>query len=102
MSLARHSFAKIVPTDKRKSGSRVYSASQITSMIKANASATSTQRFASGVSSYYRVSLGMINNYAILVGKSKPLLEGVLDGNAEGGQVLDGNNEIPGLILDGD
>ena len=105
MSLARHSFANIVPTDKRKLGSRAYSSSQVTNMIKANANTAVRKRFAFGVSSYYRVHSGLINDYRIIasVGRGDPILNGdILDGNGELNLlILEGNSENPGFILDG-
>ena len=104
MSLARHNFAKIVPTDKSKLGSRVYSASQVTNMIKANANTAQPKRFAFGISAFYRVNSGAINDYRILTGiRKRVIIDGdVIDGS--GGvniQVLEGNDEVIETILDG-
>ena len=111
MSLARHSFANIVPIDKRKLGSSVSSPSQVTSMRKANANTAIPKRFAFGVSSFYRVHSGLINDYARLAGavaseQAAAILNGqVLDGNGIPGlnlQILDGNGgSPPAFILDG-
>ena len=96
MSLARHNFAKIVPTDKSKLGSRVYSSSQVTSMIKANANTPSPKRYAFGISAFYRVNSGAINDYRTLTGTR------IIDSNAiPSGALLDGNDGASPLILEG-
>ena len=104
MSLARHNFAKIVPTDKSKLGSRVYSPSQITTMIKANANTTAPKRFAFGISAFYRVNSGAINDYRTLTGiRRNPIVDGdLIDGSGGANlQILEGNDEVIQTILDG-
>jgi len=99
MSLPRHNFAKIVPVDKSKLGSRVYSSSQITSMIRANANTTAPKRLALGVSSFYRVNTGIINDYAILTGRKG--VQGEKSDAIPNGALLDGNDGASPLILEG-
>ena len=100
MSLARHNFAKIVPTDKSKLGSRVYSSSQVTNMIKANANTAQPKRYAFGISAFYRVNSGLINDYRTITGPRIPV---ILDGDVlDANYVLDINYVLDSLILDGD
>ena len=106
MSLARHNFANIVPTDKSKLGSRVYSSSQVTSMIKANANTPSPKRYAFGISAFYMVNSGLINDYRTLTGgdvKQDIIPSGaLLDGNDDTDQLmLEGNAEEIENVLDG-
>jgi hypothetical protein len=111
MSLPRHSFANIVPIDKSKLGTRVYSASQVTNMIKANTNTARPKRFAFGVSAYYRVNSGLLNDYAIIIRSSAAdsiaaiLASGeFLDGDGIDGLnllILDGDGDNPDFILDG-
>jgi hypothetical protein len=96
MSLARHNFAKIVPTDKSKLGSRVYSPSQITNMIKANANTAQPKRFAFGISAFYRVNSGAINDYRTITG-----IRAVESDAIPNGALLDGNDGASPLILEG-
>ena len=109
MSIPRHTFANVVPIDKRKLGSRVDAVSQITSILKANANSTYGGLRLSRNSVYYRSTSGLLNDYSILTQKrgitnnlvSQLFNSGdVLDGEVDG-QVLDGDADVPELILDG-
>jgi len=101
MSLSRHGFANIVPIDESKLGTKVYSASQVTNMIKANTNTARPKRFPFGVSAYYRVSSGLLNDYAIIIRSSAADSIAAIFAS---GQVLDGggsNDEFDQILFGG-
>lgn len=114
MSLPRSSFANIVPINKSKLGTKVYSASQLTSMVKENANTTAPKRAQLGVSSFYLVHSGLINDYRIIQAGNGgangelsifDILNGnVLDGNGPDGgnlRIFNFDGASPEFILDG-
>jgi hypothetical protein len=62
-------------------------------MVKANANTTQPKRYAFGISSFYRVSSGLINDYRTVSARFSPI--------ANNGDVLDGTDAVDLFILEG-
>jgi hypothetical protein len=65
-------------------------------MIKANANTAQPKRFAFGISAFYRVNSGAINDYRTITG-----IRAVESDAIPNGALLDGNDGASPLILEG-